>query len=292
LKALAMVGGVRAVTVRLAMLLTGPAVGVWVVATPDVVLGLVATLLLVTLKVTVQLPEAGMLMPVNVRAVCPAVNVDGEVPLQVPPTAPATALMLTSVSENVPPVNADGLLFVSVRVTTEVPKAGIEAGLKPLEMVGADNTVSVGELLPGPAVVVCVVVTPEAVFVWTPGLLLVTLKVTVQLPLAGMLIPEKLRAVCPAVSVAGVVPVQVPPTDPATALMLTSVSVNAPPVSAMALVLERVRVTVEFAPDCIVAGLNALEMVGTTNTLKKAVLLSSPGIGVWVVDTPEVLLVC
>ena len=79
-------------------------------------------------------------------------------------------------------------------------------------------------------------------------MLLVTLKVTVQLPLAGIVMPVKLNEVWPAVKEIGVVPAQVPPTLPATALMLTSVSVNAPPNRAEALLLNRVRVTRELPP--------------------------------------------
>ena len=97
--------------------------------------------------------------------------------------------------------------------------------------------------------VVCVVVTPEVVFGFTPSVVLVTLKITVQFPLAGIVIPVKLRAVALAAKVLGVVPTHVPVTDPPTALMLARVSVNAPPVSADALPFVRVRVTVEAPPD-------------------------------------------
>src|ERR1019366_416839 len=98
---------------RFAVLLTGPAVGVCVVTMPEVVLGLTATLLLVTLNVTVQLP-AGILMPVKLRALGPAVRAAGAVPVHVPPTGPPTALMFPSVSANAPPVSAVALALVSV----------------------------------------------------------------------------------------------------------------------------------------------------------------------------------
>jgi hypothetical protein len=78
---------------------------------------------------------------------------------------------------------------------------------------------------------------------------LVTLNVTVQLLLAGMVIPVKLRTVAPALNVDGVVPTQVPPTAPPTALIFDNVSVNAPPVIAVALLLAKVRVIVEAPPD-------------------------------------------
>jgi len=93
------------------------------------------------------------------------------------------------------------------------------------------------------------VVTPDVVFGWGPAVLLVTLKITVQLLLADIVIPLKLRAVCPAVKVLGLVPAQVPLTAPPTALMLTSVSVNVPPVSTVALPLDKVKVTVDVPPD-------------------------------------------
>ena len=243
-----MVGEARAFTVRVAVLLAAPAVGVCVVVTPEVVLGLPPEVLLVTLNVTVQLPALGILIPVKLIEVWPAVNVPGAVPVQVPPTAPPTALIFTRVSETAPPDRADALLFVNVRVTVELPPDAIDVGLKPLLILGATNTVRLAVLLAAPADV-CVVVTPDVVLFWTPGVLLVTLKITVQLALAGMVIPLKLRAVWPAVNVLGVVPVQDPLTAPPTALMLVRVSVKAPLVRADVLTLVSVIVTTEVPPD-------------------------------------------
>jgi len=108
----------------------------------------------------------------------------------------------------------------------------------------------------------------------------VTLKVTVQLPAAGIVIPLKLRLVAPPVKVVGVVPAQVPPTAPVTALMLVKVSVNAPPVSTNVLVLDKVRVTVELLPCGMVDGLKALEMTGVPFTVRVALLLGGPATGV------------
>ena len=112
--------------------------------------------------------------------------------------------------------------------------------------------------------------------------MLVTLKVTVQLLFAGIAIPVKLSAAAPAARVFGVVPAQVPPIAPPSALILTSVSENAPPVSAEALLLVSVNVTAEFPPDAIVAGLNALAMVGVARAVivNVAVLLAAPAVGV------------
>jgi hypothetical protein len=110
-------------------------------------------------------------------------------------------------------------------------------------------TVKVAVLLADPAVVVCVVVTPEVVLLLPPTFELVTPNVTVQLLFAGIVIPVKLREVAPADRVPGVVPVQVPPTLPPTALILLKVSVKAPPVNCAALPLLIVTVTVDDPPD-------------------------------------------
>ena len=115
-----------------------------------------------------------------------------------------------------------------------------------MAMEGAASTVRGAVLLAAPAAV-WVVVTPEVVLLLTPIELLVTLNVTVQLLLAGIVIPEKLSAVWPAVKT--VVAPQVPPTAPPTAVMLASVSVNVAPVSADALLFASVSVTVEVPPD-------------------------------------------
>src|SRR5271165_5816882 len=197
--------------------------------------------------------------------VWPALKLAGLAP-QVPVTEPATVLMLLSVSVNAPPLRAvEALLFDSVRVTTEVPPGAIEAGLKALAMVGAASTVRV-------------------------AVLLATLKITVQLLPAGMPMLEKLSEVWPALKLAGLAP-QVPVTDPATVLMLLSVSVNAPPLRAVeALLLASVRVTTEVPPVTIEAGLKALAMVGAASTVRVAVLLAAPAVGVCVVVMPEVVL--
>jgi hypothetical protein len=249
LNPLLIVGAVTAVTVKFAVLLTVPATGVSLVVTPEVVLGCMPPVLLVTLNVTVQLLFAARPTPLKLSAVAPAVNVLGEVPVQVPPTEPPAALMLTSVSENEALCNIDALLLAMVRVTTDVPPDGMLVGLKPLEMVGAATTVKFTVLLPDPATGVWVEVTPDVLLGWTPGVVLVTLNVTVQVVLPAMPIPLKLRAVAPAVRVFGVVPVQVPPTAPPAALILTSVSENDALLTDGELALLRVNVTRDVPPD-------------------------------------------
>src|SRR5271169_2314776 len=117
-------------------------------------------------------------------------------------------------------------------------------GPNALLIVGADSTVRETLALGDPAVVVWVVVTPEVLLGNTPVVLLVTLNVTVQ-PLVGMLIPVKVSGFCARFTL---VPVHVPPKVPATALMLVSVSVKDPPLSAEALLLDSVSVTVDVPP--------------------------------------------
>jgi hypothetical protein len=147
-----MVGVASAVTVRLAVLLAVPAVGVCVVVTPEVVFGLEATLVLVTLKMMVQLLLAATEILLKLRAVWPAVKEAGMAP-QVPVTLPAVVLMFTSVSETEPPLRAvPALLLAIVRVTTEVPPDGMDVGLNALLIVGGPNTVRVAVLLTAPAV--------------------------------------------------------------------------------------------------------------------------------------------
>jgi len=246
-------------TVRFAVLLAVPAVGVWVVVTPEVVFGLTPICVLVTLKVTVQNADAGIEMPLNVSVVAPANKVDGAIPAQVPPTAPPKALMFTSVSEKAAPVSAVALLFDSVRVTAEIPPGRIDAGLKSLAIVGEDSTITVrlAVLLAAPTVAGCVVITPELLFGLRPICVLVTLKVTVQFADAGMVMPLKVSAVAPAVNIDGDVPAQVPPTAPPNAVMFTSVSEKDAPVSAVVLPFDSVSVTNEFPPARIDVGLNA-----------------------------------
>lgn len=85
-------------------------------------------------------------------------------------------------------------------------------------------------LLPTPPVGACTVATPEVEFGFVPSVVLFTAKMTVQLLLAGTVIPLKLKAVALATSVLGVVPAHVPVTAPPTALILANVSVKAAPV--------------------------------------------------------------
>jgi hypothetical protein len=101
--------------------------------------------------------------------------------------------------------------LVSVKVNVEIVPAGVAAGAKTLVSATCE-TCKFAVLDTVPAVGVWVVVTPLVVFGCNPAVALVTSTVTVQLPLAGKVMPVKLSAVVPLVNDAGVMPVQVPPT--------------------------------------------------------------------------------
>jgi hypothetical protein len=63
--------------------------------------------------------------------------------------------------------------------------------------------------------------------------------------------------------------------------MFTRVSETAPPLSGVpALGLEMVSVTTEVPPDGMEVGLNALLIVGAPTTVRVAVLLTAPAVGV------------
>src|SRR3989442_1437890 len=160
--------------------------------------------------------------------------------------APVVVKVKSELAPMLTPVTA--LLKVTVKCTV-CRLVGFASKRVMDKTVGGAKTERFAVLLAVPGVVVCVVVTPEVAFGFVPTVVLVTANVTVQLPLAGIVIPLKLNAVAFAASVFGVVPAQVPPTAPPTALMLASVSVNDALVNGDALLLLNVRVTVELPPD-------------------------------------------
>jgi hypothetical protein len=171
-----------------------------------------------------------------------------------------------------PTVFAAGLVIINVKV--ELPPGVVFAGVNALAITGGATTVNVAVLLTVPATGVCVEVTPEVVFGLLPGVLLVTPNITVQEPVAGIEIPVKLRAVAPALNVFGVVATQVPVTAPPTALIFTSVSVNAAPVSWLAFELLSVIATLVLPPIGIDAAPNTLAIVGDASTVKLAVAVA------------------
>lgn len=185
----------------------------------------------------------------------------------------STSIPAGNVSLTATPVIPAGLPagLVMVRVRVEVPPTATPVGEKALVIVGGAKTLKFTVLLAVPATGVCVVVTPEVVFGCDPGVELVTLKITVQLLLAGIVMPLKFSDVAPADKLLGIVPEQVPVTDPPTAVMFVSESLNVAPVRLLAFGLVSVRVTVEEPPVAIEVGLNALAMVGGPSTVKVTV---------------------
>ena len=103
--------------------------------------------LLVTLKTTVQLELAGIVMPVKLSEVAPGPRLEGVVPTQVPVTGPPAALMFVRVSLKEALLRSDVLLFDKVRVTAEVPPGEMDVGLKALPIEG--GSVSGGGAEPG-----------------------------------------------------------------------------------------------------------------------------------------------
>lgn len=102
--------------------------------------------------------------------------------------------------------------------------------------------------------------------------MLVTSKVTVQLELFGIVMPLKLKAVAPGEREFGIVPTQVPPTAPPTALIFIKLSVNEALVkSPVVFGFDKVRVTVEVPPVRIIEGLKDLAIVGGATTVRFAV---------------------
>lgn len=102
----------------------------------------------VTLTDTVQLPLAGMVSPVRLNEVSPAIGA------KVPPVQPAPVILAVgglatctpegNGSEKATCVRAvPALGFVKVNVSVEVPPAPIVAGLKTLAIVGKEGVVQV-----------------------------------------------------------------------------------------------------------------------------------------------------
>lgn len=158
--------------------------------------------MLVTAKVTVQFPLFGIVMPLKLKAVAPADRVFGDVPTQVPPTAPPTALIFDKVSVNAAPVNAPvGLLLVKVSVTVDIPPEAIEVGAKALAIVGGAMTVMPAlAVAPAPS---SVVESGTELF-FTPAVVPVTLTLNAQFEFAAKVAPE--RAIEPAPAFAVIVP--------------------------------------------------------------------------------------
>ena len=179
----------------------------------EVVLFFNPSMVPVTMTESVQVVFDGSVAPFRLIAVAPLLAtmvVNPQVltsPLGVATTKPAG-----SKSVNETPVRGTVLLLTKVKVKLVFRPIGNAGAPKALLMVGGAATTNVAMLLAAPAAGVSVVVTPEVLLLLTPVVLLVTAKITVQTPLAGMLIPEKVNTVAPANKVPpDAVPTQVPP---------------------------------------------------------------------------------
>src|SRR4051812_5289452 len=189
--------------------------------------------------------------------------------------------------------------FVSVKTMVVVSLRAIDAGEKALERVAKPITVRKAGEAPAPAMGVCALVTPEVTSGHPlAGLIdaLATLTVTVQLPLAGTVMPLKERLVAPAAKLFEEAPAQVPPAAPAAKIcMLESPSVKETPVSAMALLLVSVMISVdELVADAVllrmVPGLNPSETEAGAYTVRVAVFEPAPATGVCAELTPVAVL--
>jgi hypothetical protein len=261
---LAMVGA-AAVTVNVAVFDTAP-VAASLLETPLVLFGNMPGVLLITMIDTVQLPLAGIVRPAK-ESNPPwlAVKALPDAPVHVPPAAPVALMnMPARVSLKAAPVRAMPLLLAIVKSICDVPPSEMVLGVNDLAMVGTtDVTVNVAVLEAAP-MAASLLDTPELVFGFIPGTLLVTTMVTVQLPPAGIVSEEKLMVpVWLLVKELPVAPVQVPPANwPPPILILLNASVNDAPVNAIELGLVIVNVTVEVPLAAIVDGEKFLAMVG------------------------------
>jgi len=140
-KAFATVGAV-AVTVRFAVFEAAP-VDVWLVDTPEVVLGFTPGVVPRTTTVAVHESDAGMLIPLKDKFAWFAAKLLPPAPAQVPPAAPAASItMPESTSENAAPVSAKVFGFVIVKVSVVVPPSGMVDDVKALLIEGGEATAS------------------------------------------------------------------------------------------------------------------------------------------------------
>ena len=174
------------------------------------------------------------------------------------------------------PLNAAVVLgLVSVMVSTLLAPLEMGEVTKVLATVGGPVTVSAADA--AAPLLALVVVTAPVLLVYTPPSAEVTLTVTVQLLLAGIVAPDSCTAL--PLSTAVTLPIQV---VAALALLLLVkpagyISLNAAPViAALILGLVRVMVIADVAPALIVAGLKAFVTVGEAGVTVKVLLAPEP----------------
>jgi hypothetical protein len=275
-KALAMLGGPMTVSVSVPVLPVPPLVEV----TLPVVLTFGPAVVAVTLTVTVQVPLAAIVPPEKLSDVLPAAGAKVGAPQ---PEVEALGVAATcnpagNVSVKATPVRELPVFeLVTVKVSVLTPPRAIGLGENALAMLGGPMTVSVSvPVLPVPPLVE---VTLPVVLTFAPAVVAVTLTVTVQVPLAAIVPPEKLSDVLPA---AGAKVGEPQPEVEALGVAATcnpagNVSVKATPVRVvLAFGLVTVKVSVLTPPRAIGLGENALAMLGGAMTVSVAVLLSAP----------------
>ncbi len=253
LKDLVTVGGELTVKLAVAVRPVPPFVEV----TALVVLVAVPPVVSVTVAVTVQLAAPAIEPPVNFIDVVVEVVTE---PLVHVVAAPVCVMPDGRLSVTATPVSVvDALGFVIVRVRVDVPPEPMPVGLNDLVIVGAATTVKVAlAVRPLPPFVE---LTAPVVLTDAPGVLVVAVAVTVQLPLAAMDAP--LMTIEVDVEEAVLPPVQVV-AKPEAVMPAGRVSVMPTPVrvKVFAAGLVIVIVNVEFAPAAIGVGEKALATVG------------------------------
>lgn len=242
----------------------------------------------VTRTVTVQLPLAGMVMPVKDRLVSPSAKVFPEAPVHVPPAFCGPLIDISvNVSVKVADVRLIESVFIRVKVIVDVCVAEITAGLNALVIVGLARTVRSTEA-EGDPTVVSAVVTPLVLLGCTPATLDVTTTVTVQFPPDGIVIPLKDSAVTPLAKLLVPAPTHVPPADCAPLIDISfNVSLKVAEVRSIVFEFARVNVIVEVSPVLIVDGPNAFVIDAFASTIRLTIADGVPRVVSFVV-TPLV----
>jgi len=199
----------------------------------------------------------------------------GAVVVSVPPQTVAeefaTVRPVGSVSVNATPVSATVLAagLVIVNVSDVVAFSAIDVGLKTLAIDGGAITVMLAEAVP--PVPPSVEVTALVVLFCKPAAVPVTFTENVQELFAAMVPPVRLIILVPAVAV--IVPLPQEPISPLgveTTRPAGSVSVNATPVSAVALPFWMVKVRLVEPFSGMVAAPNAFVITGGPTTVIEA----------------------
>src|SRR5215470_16216438 len=242
--------------------------------TLPVVLFFIPTVVPVMLTTTVQVPLAGMVPPLNVSVVSPAVGAKAPPQEVLAPGVAATCNPDGSASVNPTPVSDTVEFgFIMVNVSVVVPLSAMLDEPNDLLIEGGATTVMLADaLLPVPPFVE--VTLPDVLF-FTPAVVPVTSTITVQVPLGEMVPPLNVSVVSPAFG-AKVPPQEVlAPGVAATCNPEGSASVNPTPLSdTVEFGFIIVKVSVVVPPTGMVEAPNPLLIDGgpTTVMLAEAVL--------------------